>query len=904
MEDPQLIIGANDPYGAQPGGRGADALVERAKALLAERRLAEAAALFSRAIEIEPEFFWAHYGLGEVLSDLERWDAAAAAFQRAIGLRSDVGWAHYRLGIALSRLERWEEAAGAYGMAIESLPDEAWAHHQLGDALTQLERWEAAHAAYQRAIDLQPGNAASHNNLANVHLRLRHWPEAVAAFTDAIAQAPQDCWTYNNLGEALFQLGRWEEAAAAYQEAIRRRPDFSWPPGALPDTTSGVVEDLGNLPDVSWSDDELRETLSIAERWEEADVPRAHAGADEEEAEALCRFRYWEEARVAYQRVIGIEPDNVGAYTSLGRVLMKLARWEEAVSTYQRAVALNPDTCRAYDGLGHALSRTARWEEAAHAYRQAIKLNPAVLWSHLSLGMALGGLGNPKAAVACLRRAIDRGAEAHRSYQRLGDRLAGLDRREEAADAYRRGVDIARDPHACIELGRILEVSGHVEHAISAYTRAIVVDPRCRQAYTHLGRLLERHGRSEDASAVYDQAGASGDADDVMPRSDRHRASLEGRLHIARAANDLVFAEDGQRYIDLFCGSGTVFLGHAHPEIAAAVHDQLSKVWITGVVPTRVRSEAETLVERFFPPTHRLAGLYSTGMEAAEFALRLARVATRRRGAVGFERCMHGKSTATACLAWPSDYVRLADWSRIPYVGQWSEARILERLATVLASETVSAVFVEPLQGSGGGHLASPGFFQEVARLCAAHGSLLAVDEILTGFHRTGDPFLHQTLGVTPDIVLIGKAMGNGFPVSGVVVDRTIDITPEMLPGSTFSGNPLAAAAVAATLSQMQNLPLRSAVAQIGDVIATTLNPLKDAGVALRGLGAMWVLEFPPDVNVTDVAERILRAGVVVSVVGCYIRLLPPATIPQDHLVRACTAVRDAGLAVCGGDAS
>lgn len=902
------MLGADDPGAAQPGGRGAEALVERAKALLAERRPADAAALFSRAIEIQPGFFWAHYGLGEVLSDLERWDDAAAAFERAIGLRSDVGWAHYRLAIALSRLERWEEAAVAYATAIEGLPDEAWAHHQLGDALTKLERWEAADAAYQRAIELRPGTAASHNNLGNVHLRLRHWREAVAAFTDAIAQAPQDCWTYNNLGEALFQLGRWEEAAAAYQQAIDGRPDFSWSPGALPDTTSGVVEDPGNLPDVTWSDDELRETLSRAERWEEADAPRANAGADEEEAQALCRFRYWDEARVAYQRVIGIQPDNVGAYTSLGRILMKLARWDEAISAYQRAVALNPDIFRAYDGLGHALSRTGRWEAAARAYRQAIKLSPAVLWSHLSLGMALGSLGDLKAAVACLRRAIDQGADVHRSYQRLGDRLTGLGRREEAADAYRRGVDVARGPQACIDLGLILESGGHIEHAISAYTRAIVVDPRCRQAYTDLGRLLGRNGRSEDASAVYQQAAALGFAVDerrpLRPRSMHPHAPLEGRLRIERAANDLLFAEDGRTYIDLFCGSGTVFLGHAHPEITTAVQDQLSKVWITGVVPTRVRSEAETLVERFLPPTHRLAGLYSTGMEAAEFALRLARVATRRRGAVGFERCMHGKSTATASLAWPSDYVRLADWYRIPYVGQWSEARILERLATVLATETISAVFVEPLQGSGGGHLASPGFFQEVARLCAVHGSLLAVDEILTGFHRTGDPFLYQTLGVTPDIVLIGKAMGNGFPVSGVVVDRTIDVTSEMLPGSTFSGNPLAAAAVAATLSQMQSLPLLSTVTGIGEVIAATLGPLTSAGVALRGRGAMWVLEFPPDVNVADVAERILQAGVVVSVVGSYLRLLPPATIPQDHLVRACTAIRDAGLAVCGGHAS
>jgi acetylornithine/succinyldiaminopimelate/putrescine aminotransferase len=363
-------------------------------------------------------------------------------------------------------------------------------------------------------------------------------------------------------------------------------------------------------------------------------------------------------------------------------------------------------------------------------------------------------------------------------------------------------------------------------------------------------------------------------------------------IRIARAENDVLFGEDGQSYIDMFSAHGATLLGHSNAIIASSLADQLRKVWITGGLETEISIEAKVLLESFFPASHGLAGLYSTGMEAAEFAIRIARAITRKNGLIGFARSMHGKSMATAYLGWDNkDNLHLPDITRLPFVSSCSEQEILEGVQQVLATQTVSAVFVEPVQGSCGGRMASKEFYQGAARLCREHDALLVFDEILTGFYRTGTPFFFSELGFVPDIVLIGKALGNGFPVSGVVVDRRHAIRCEMLPGSTYAGNPLAAAAVAATLRQIRAMDLGKRVAQIEKIITTNLRGLGEKGITARGKGALWVLELPPRLNVDELVARIYKSGVCVGYAGQQIRLLPAATIEMDNLSRACCAV-------------
>jgi acetylornithine/succinyldiaminopimelate/putrescine aminotransferase len=166
------------------------------------------------------------------------------------------------------------------------------------------------------------------------------------------------------------------------------------------------------------------------------------------------------------------------------------------------------------------------------------------------------------------------------------------------------------------------------------------------------------------------------------------------------------------------------------------------------------------------------------------------------------------------------------------------------------------------------------------------------LDEILTGFYRTGSVFAFTRLGIVPDVVLIGKALGNGFPVSGVVVDGRYPIVKSMLPGSTFAGNPLAAAVVVATLSLMRDLELPGRVAAIHRTVRGALGGLGALGAPLRGEGALWILELPAEVDAEALVVEICRAGVAVGYTGRQLRLPPAATIEADSLARACRVVR------------
>ena len=363
-------------------------------------------------------------------------------------------------------------------------------------------------------------------------------------------------------------------------------------------------------------------------------------------------------------------------------------------------------------------------------------------------------------------------------------------------------------------------------------------------------------------------------------------------FRIARAVNDLIFDEDGRSYIDLFTSHGTAWLGHVHPAVVAAVTSQMEKVWMTGVIETPVRAEARKLVNSFFPSTHELVALYSTGMEAAEFVLRLARVTTGKNDVVGFAGGMHGKSLATAFLCWDNrDGVQVPGFHRLPFVPARPEEEILGRLETILATGRVSAVFLEPLQGTGGGHRASERFYQTVHRLCRRHEALLVFDEILTGFHRTGPAFFFSELGFVPDVILLGKGFSNGFPASAVVAHTDYPVRKEMLPGSTFAGNPLAAAAVAATLREIQALDLRPKVGRIAEIIGAGLAPLRRLGIPVCGLGAMWVVELPAEADPAAVMRRLYERGVAAGCAGRQLRLLPAATIEEGHLETACAAV-------------
>jgi acetylornithine/succinyldiaminopimelate/putrescine aminotransferase len=281
-------------------------------------------------------------------------------------------------------------------------------------------------------------------------------------------------------------------------------------------------------------------------------------------------------------------------------------------------------------------------------------------------------------------------------------------------------------------------------------------------------------------------------------------------------------------------------------------------------------------------------------MESAEFAIRMAAEATQRSFIIGFEGSMHGKSLATAALGWPRTHVQAPNgWVRLPLVESSKEDALLNHLKEHLQTHRFAAVFVEPILGSAKGLRFTHGFLREVCALAASNGTLVIVDEILSGFYRAGEPFQFAAANVTPDIVLIGKAIGNGFPVSAVVARRDFHITPAMLPNSTYSGNPLACAAIVGTLEAMSELDMPGLTNRIQETIRSQLQPLTGQGWGVRGSGALWFV-FPQHPN--DMARRVnelWRRGVCVSYTRNFLRVMPSVLIEVDRLRSACHEVCD-----------
>jgi len=373
------------------------------------------------------------------------------------------------------------------------------------------------------------------------------------------------------------------------------------------------------------------------------------------------------------------------------------------------------------------------------------------------------------------------------------------------------------------------------------------------------------------------------------------------QLQIVKGRNDILIAADGHEYVDLIAGFGALLLGHCREPIVERVRRQMDDVWLTGRLSVPVIAEAVDLVESRIGSPYRLVQFCSGGSEAVEFAIRIAAVTSGRKAFVGFSGSMHGKSVAASALCWGRQFVELQNLCTLPFVGTDPEAGILAQLERRLASNDVAALFLELIQGSSGAHEASPAFYRRVGELCREHGTLCIVDEVLTGFYRSGALSFSREMGLSPDILLFGKALGNGFPVAAVLCRAGIEITKPMLPGSTYSGNPLAAAAVAASLSEMTRLDVPSRTAMIHRTAMERLAPLREHGIAIRGRGALWVLELPRGASALQVQKTALSADVLVSVQGQYVRLLPPATISSENLQHALGAVGDACLGSLNG---
>ena len=374
---------------------------------------------------------------------------------------------------------------------------------------------------------------------------------------------------------------------------------------------------------------------------------------------------------------------------------------------------------------------------------------------------------------------------------------------------------------------------------------------------------------------------------------------------------------DGNTFIDFTGGVGCLNVGHSHPRVVEAAQEQLERFSHTDftIVPyeTYVRL-AERLCE-LAPIADGKAAFFNAGTEAVENAVKFARAHTGRPAVIGFEGGFHGRTLLSLSLTskthpykaglgpfapevyrvpFPNDY-RGPDW-------ETALAALERALVTQVAAETVAAIVIEPVQGEGGFVVAPREFMQGVRRICDEHGIVMVVDEVQTGFGRTGKLFAIEHYDVEPDLITVAKSIAMGLPLSGVIGKAEImDAPGDSAIGGTYVGNPVAQAAAHAVLDVIEEENLCARATVLGDTIRARMESWKERFPQIgdvRGLGAMLAIELvrdpstkePDAETATAVVEEAVRNGLLLLKSGIYsncIRVLAPLTLTDGELDEA-----------------
>jgi predicted acetylornithine/succinylornithine family transaminase len=373
-----------------------------------------------------------------------------------------------------------------------------------------------------------------------------------------------------------------------------------------------------------------------------------------------------------------------------------------------------------------------------------------------------------------------------------------------------------------------------------------------------------------------------------------HVMATYARLPVAFVRGDgtMLYDVDGREYLDFLSGLAVASLGHAHPEIAAAVGEQAATLLhVSNLYYNAVQPQVAAILDRLLGGDGRVF-FANSGAEANECAIKLA----RRHGQVhgGFERhhvisaygSFHGRTLTT--LAATGQPQKHEAFQPLPSGFRYVAFAELDALEAAL-DERVCAVLLEPVQGEGGVNPAPPGYLEEVRRLCDEREALLIVDEVQTGLGRTGRWFGFQHAdGVRPDIVTMAKALGNGMPV-GACWARA-DVAASFRPGdhaSTFGGQPLAARAALATLEIMERDDIPARAERAGERLTKRLLALRGV-TEVRGLGLLVAAQLAPDIDAGAVSRRCLDTGLIINAVTpTALRFAPPLVVTDDEIDRA-----------------
>jgi 4-aminobutyrate aminotransferase-like enzyme len=378
------------------------------------------------------------------------------------------------------------------------------------------------------------------------------------------------------------------------------------------------------------------------------------------------------------------------------------------------------------------------------------------------------------------------------------------------------------------------------------------------------------------------------------------------------ASGSTVTDVDANRYIDLTAAFGVANAGHGNAYVAAAIADQAVRLMhgMGDVHPTEVKVRLLERLAKITPGDLSKTFLASTGAEAVEAAMKTAMLVTGKSAFATYTGGYHGLSLGALAVCGvekfrepfrafvPSNTLTLAYPRANALASDDGCAAAVEQAKRALAARPdLAALVIEPLQGRGGCVVPPNGYLRGMRAVCDSLGILLIVDEIYTGFGRTGTLFACEQEEVVPDILCIGKAMANGFPISAAIArPQIMDAWPES-PGealhtSTYLGNPMACAAALANIGEIERLQLPARARQLGARLASRLDALRSHPQVtdVRGRGLMWGIELRDAIAAERTVKEALKRGVIVlqaGPLGNVLSLTPPLVISEQQLLRA-----------------
>lgn len=359
-------------------------------------------------------------------------------------------------------------------------------------------------------------------------------------------------------------------------------------------------------------------------------------------------------------------------------------------------------------------------------------------------------------------------------------------------------------------------------------------------------------------------------------------------LEVSHAEGPFIYTTDGKRFTDFISGIAVSSLGHRHPRVVDAIHEQVDKhlhVMVYGEFVQKPQVDFAELLMSYLPDKLEQIYLVNSGTEATEGALKLAKKYTGRIKLIGFKNSYHGDTHGSLSVTGRNVY-------RDPYLPLLPDVHFLDFNSGEnlnLIDEQTAAVIMEPIQGEGGIIPAQKKWLKEIRKRCDEAGALLIFDEIQSGFGRTGSLFAFQEYDVVPDILCMAKAMGGGMPIGGFVSSKEIfqsfKYDPPLNHVTTFGGHPVSAAAALANLKELLDGDyLQRAL----DIEKTVKKKLKGKGVVeIRGKGAMLGLQLESWELTKNVVEECFDKGILLGWTlhsNTLVRLAPPLIIEDELL--------------------